>query len=155
MTVIAPTETDALWFLDAVARVSVSAAEGDGRLSVVELTAPRGSMPPLHADPEDETFYVLDGSVTVYAGDAAVRLGPGESLLVRKGVVHTYCAETHGVRMLVVGGGAFERFLRAVGREDLRAVPPSRAAADRITAIALEHGIDMFGPPGMLPSDLA
>ena len=41
-------ETDALRFLDSLARVRVSCEQGEGHVSVIELTAPRGSMPPLH-----------------------------------------------------------------------------------------------------------
>jgi quercetin dioxygenase-like cupin family protein len=115
MTTTAAT-TDTLWFFDSLVHVRVSREEGEGRLSVLEMTAPRGSMPPLHVHSEDETCYVLEGALTIFAGDRVERLTPGDSLLAPRGVPHTYVAESEGTRMLVVTEGEYERFVRAVGR---------------------------------------
>ena len=132
-------------------------------MSVLELTAPRGSMPPLHVHDEDETFYVLEGRATFYKGEDVVRLAAGDSLLAPSHVPHTFCAETEGLRMLVVGGGGFERLVRAVSRHDGNQPTPPASAATRpwreetadLVAIAGEHGINILDPPGMLPTDLA
>ena len=41
------------------------------------MTTPEGSMPPLHVHDEDESFYVLDGVITLYVGDQVVTLDAG------------------------------------------------------------------------------
>jgi quercetin dioxygenase-like cupin family protein len=154
-----PTET--LWLLDSLAQVRVSREEGDGHLSVVELTAPRGSMPPLHVHDEDETLYLLEGTLTLFAGERVTRLAAGDSALAPRGVPHTYVAEAEATRMLVVGEGGFERFLRAAGRPSEQPTlpptdgPPSAGELAEAAVAAAEHGIRFVGPPGMLPSDLA
>ncbi len=53
-----------------------------------------------HAD-TDETFIVLDGELRIDFRDGAVRIGPGEMFVVRKGVEHKPYAE-HEVKMLLV-----------------------------------------------------
>jgi len=42
---------------------------------------------------EDELFWVIEGAITVEFPDHAVRLGPGEMLLVPRGVEHRTAAE--------------------------------------------------------------
>ena len=67
-----------LWFLHNLATVHVN----EPTLSIVELSGAPGDTPPLHlhAD-EDETFYVLDGEVTLHiAGQDPVVLGAGNSV---------------------------------------------------------------------------
>jgi quercetin dioxygenase-like cupin family protein len=153
--------TEAFWFFDSLARVRVSRDEGEGRLSVIEMTAPRGSMPPLHVHSEDETSYVLEGALTIFAGERVERLAPGDSLLAPRGVPHTYVAEAEGTRMLVVTKGDFESFVRAVSRPAERETlppasdgPPSAEELEALGKVAAEYGIEFLGPPGMLPSDL-
>ena len=159
MTAIAA-ETTAIWFLDSLAEPRVSSGEGDGRLSVIEMTVPAGAMTPLHVHDEDESYYVLDGEVALYVGDEVSTLGRGDSFLAPRGVPHTFRPETE-LRMLVVTEGAFERFVRAVGRpaEFLAPppaldAPPSTELLDFVSREAARNGIEILGPPGMLPTDL-
>jgi mannose-6-phosphate isomerase-like protein (cupin superfamily) len=66
------------WWFGGRAEILVTAAQTGGGLSVIEVTDPPGERTPLHVHHrEDETFYVLEGSVTVEVGDAALALGPG------------------------------------------------------------------------------
>ena len=153
--------TDTLWYFDSLAQVRVSREEGAGRLSVIELTAPRGSMPPLHVHSEDETYYVLEGALTIFAGDRVERLKPGDSMLAPRDVPHTYVAESEGTRMLLVTEGEHEGFVRAVARPAEQETLPPAADAPRspeelaaIGQVADEYGIRLLGAPGMLPSDL-
>ena len=156
----AASETTAIWFLDSLAEPRVSSDEGDGRLSAIEMTVPAGAMTPLHVDDADESFYVLEGEVTFYAGDEVSTLERGASFLAPRGVPHTYRPETD-LRMLVVTDGGFERFVRSVGRpaEFLAPppaldAPPSPEVLDSVSREAARNGIEILGPPGMVPTDL-
>jgi quercetin dioxygenase-like cupin family protein len=162
MTTTAIAAPDTLWFFDSLAQIRVSHEEGDGRLSVVEMTAPRGSMPPLHVHAEDETFFVLEGAMTLYAGDRVERLSAGDSILAPRNVPHTFVVESDVARTLVVTEGDFERYVRAIGRPAESATlppplegPPSPDELAAVARIAAEYGIELIGPPGMLPTDLA
>ena len=61
------------WFFGMLAEVKASAADTGGQYTLLEVTAPPGLQTPLHVHyREDEGFYVLDGSVTIEVGEAAV-----------------------------------------------------------------------------------
>jgi mannose-6-phosphate isomerase-like protein (cupin superfamily) len=144
-----------LWFINALVTVRVPHDEGEDGISVLESLGPHGESPPLHIHHnEDETFHVLEGELRMRAGDADVRVGPGETVLARKGEAHTYRVESpEGARWLVITTrGDFERFVRAIGRPAERPEPPppeppTPEMADALAAAAREHGIELVGPP--------
>jgi quercetin dioxygenase-like cupin family protein len=153
---IAAHATERLWFMDTLVTVRVGHDQGDDGLSVLERLAPHGESPPLHVHrTQDELFHVLEGELRVRAGDADIRVGPGEALLAPKGVAHTYRVESpDGARWLVITtGGDFERFVREVSRQAARPGlpspqgPPTREQEDAFAAVARQHGIEFVGPP--------
>jgi quercetin dioxygenase-like cupin family protein len=145
-----------LWFLDTLATVRVPHDQGDDGISVIERLAPHGESPPLHTHlAEDETFAVLEGELRVRAGDADVRVGPGEALLAPKKTAHTYRVESpDGARwLLITARGDFERFMREVSRPAERPElpdpqgPPTPEQVEALAAAAGRHGIEFVGPP--------
>ncbi len=154
------TETQALWFGESLAEIRVSADEGDGETSIVEMTTPYGAMPPLRVHDEDQSFYVVEGEVTFFVGDEEIVAAAGDSLLARRGRPHTFRAESEEVRMLVVTKGGFERFVRSVSRPAAYRATPALAdpltpeEAGAVTRAAARHGVEILGPPGMLPTEL-
>ena len=70
---------------------------------------------------------------------------------------HTYRAGSEGARFLVTAGAQFEGFIRAVGRPAPEREPPTPAAPDpaELGRLAAAAGIEILGPPGMLPAELA
>jgi cupin domain len=98
---------------------------------------------------------VLEGELRLRAGDAELRLGPGDAAVGAAGVPHTYRVESaQGARWLVVTTrGDFERFVRAVSRPAERGElpaprgPPTGDRADALATAAREHGIELVGPP--------
>jgi len=155
---VSATRTDAIWFLDNLAHIRVSGDETEGRLALVEASARRGHMPPLHVHHEDdETFILLEGEISLYAGDSLVGLAtPGESALAPKDVPHTFRVESETARWLVAATPAgFERFVTAVGVPADEAVIPSDPvlpSPESLAETAAEFGIELLGPPGALPS---
>jgi quercetin dioxygenase-like cupin family protein len=154
-------QPDATWFLHDLVVVHVRGSQNGGRYALVEVTGPAGDQPPPHVHREqDEGFYVLEGELTLYTPDAEVVLGPGEFLNAVHGVPHSYRVTSPGpARWLVAASPAgFEEFVEAFGEPagELSLPPPSEEPpdVDRLVALAAEHGIDILGPPGMLPRDL-
>jgi quercetin dioxygenase-like cupin family protein len=141
------TNTEPLEFLHNVAQVHVDAELSGGAYALVELTGPKGDMPPLHLHTrEDEAFYVLEGRMTVFLADRMIELKAGESALAPRGVPHVYRVESDGARWLaLVSPAGFETFVRQV------ATTPGLGPAE-LTKIAAEYGIEILGPPGTLPS---
>ncbi len=148
------TETDALWFGESFAEIRVSAADGDGDVSIVETTTPHGAMPPLRVHDEDQSFYVLDGEVTFFVGDEVVRAAAVDVIVAPRGAPHTYRVESEQARWLTVSAhGDWERLVRSFSRpaatSDLPA-PAGRPTPEQAAALAaacLEHRIELVGPP--------
>ena len=154
-------ETRSIWFVDSHGTVHVSADETDGRISVVEVSAVKGQMPPLHVHrTDDEVFHVIEGELTLYVGGEVARVGAGETAFAPRDVPHTYRVESDGARWLGIGApGGLDRFFLAIGRPaGGEGPPPEPIAPDLDAAAELEREtgfrIELLGPPGALPSDL-
>jgi mannose-6-phosphate isomerase-like protein (cupin superfamily) len=146
-----------LWFIDNLVHIHVDSEQSGGTLALTELRSRRGEMPPLHVHHrDDETFYVVDGELSLFVGREHVILGPGQAALAPRGVPHSYRVESDEVRRLVTNTPAgFEAFIRAVAEpapvEELP--PPGRPLdAAALARAAAEVGIEILGPPGALPA---
>lgn len=148
--------TKQVWFLNTSVTFRVSQAENQDGVSVLEHRVPPGDSPPLHIHrTEDEIFCILEGEFRLKLKDAERRVGPGDTLVVRKGTPHTYRAVSpRGGRFLTVTvRGDFERFVRAQCRPAEHAGLPGRGAAPSPEAMqglseaARQHGIEIVGPP--------
>ena len=90
MTVATKTKQP-LWFIANRALVHVDGEESDGAYDLVEIAGRQGDMPPLHVHHEhDETFYVLEGRLSLHLPGRSVELDPGESFLAPRGVPHEH-----------------------------------------------------------------
>jgi quercetin dioxygenase-like cupin family protein len=145
-----------LWFIANLAEVLVDRDD----FSLVRMHAPAGDQPPLHVhEHEDEGFYVLEGSLTLWVGDAdPVTLVPGEFALAPHGIPHTYrVGDSRGLFLVTSTPGTFPAFLRAAGAPAARPELPVLEGppdGDRLATIAADHGITLLGPPGLLPTAL-
>jgi quercetin dioxygenase-like cupin family protein len=110
------------------------------------IDVPAGGMPPLHVHhTHDESFYVLEGTMTVFLPGREIELGPGDLAFGPRGVPHAYRVGDDPVRVLVASTPAgFERFVAEVAAGD-------QSDPARLAAVGAEHGIEILAPPGMLP----
>jgi quercetin dioxygenase-like cupin family protein len=108
--------------------------------------APRTG-PPLHYHEEqDDTFYVLEGLLTVQAGAEILDLGPGDFISIPPRMAHTFDNLHNGeefVRTINVmtPGGLFPAI------EDMARVPPGPEQADGIKEATRRRGTHIVGPP--------
>jgi quercetin dioxygenase-like cupin family protein len=153
--------TKPLWFFDELVHIRVSRDDTGDRFSVLEVAVPPASPPPLHVHhTEDEAFYVLEGSARFHVGGEVHDAKSGDALLVRKGTPHTFFAGDEGARFLVTSSpGDFERFVVAAGRPAEASElpppapgPPTAEEQEAMGRLAAEHGSEILGPPGALPS---
>jgi mannose-6-phosphate isomerase-like protein (cupin superfamily) len=148
------------WFVDRIAETALGTAAGPAG-ALVEREAPRrGLMPPLHARSQDETYHVLAGELIFFVGDEVVPARAGDVVIAPRGVPRTYRVESDGARWLVLtrltSVARFEDFGRALAEplDDVESGWPSADEEAALAGIACVNGIDLLGPPGMLPSDL-
>ncbi len=151
------TTAQPLWFIDNLVYVHIDGKDSGGAYSLVESSAARNSMPPLHVHHrDDETFYVLDGEMRLFVGDRELVLTAGHAALAPRGVAHTYRVESDRARFIVVNSPAgFEQFVRAASEPaPSDELPPADRPADpaALAQAAADYGIEILGPPGMLPT---
>jgi mannose-6-phosphate isomerase-like protein (cupin superfamily) len=109
-------------------------ADGEGTFSLSDTRLPPGYQgPPLHHhETYVDSFYVLEGTLTVEVDDEALDAPPGSFVLVPPGTAHTFStAGDEPVRTLnLMAPGGFEEYLRDVARTAADSAPdPQRLAA--------------------------
>jgi quercetin dioxygenase-like cupin family protein len=141
-----------LWFLGTLAIVRLPGEASGGRFSLIEFLFPAGASPPLHTHPVDESYIVLDGSLTIVAGTDRCILGPGGALVVPKGVAHTFRVDSDTARVLVLStpAGLEEMVRDAAVPATAATLPPPltpRPSPDELAAVFARHGQVNLGPP--------
>ena len=136
------------WFFGMLAEVKASAADTDGRYTLVEITAPPGLQAPLHVHyREDEGFYVLDGTAMILVGEETVELGPGQHAFGPRDIPHRFTVGPDGARMIwVLTPGRFEDFVAEVSvpAETPTVPPPSVVPPENAAEIVLRHGNELL-----------
>jgi quercetin dioxygenase-like cupin family protein len=154
-----------LWFLGTLVRPKLDGADTGGRFALWEGVLPRGAAPPLHSHPQDETFYVLEGDVTVWLVEPelaegrewvearARRCGAGAAVFAAAGTAHSFRVESDTARMLFLSTPAgIEEYVAALaepaGWPWLQPPPDGpRVPAERLAAVERELGVVRHGPP--------
>jgi quercetin dioxygenase-like cupin family protein len=146
-------QTEPLWFLGTLARVLLDGDQTGERFAVLEVLLPKGASPPVHSHPQDETFYILDGEVTVWVEEQPRRCNAGALAFAPADAPHSFRAESDTARMLVISTPAgIERYVRALGEPAewpwLQAPADGpRVPVERIEAVERELGVVRHGPP--------
>jgi quercetin dioxygenase-like cupin family protein len=147
-----PGQGEQLWFVGTLATIRVPGEAVDDRYALIEFLFPRGASPPLHTHPQDESYIVLEGRLTVQAGERRFELGAGGTAAVPMGVPHTFRVDSETARILVLSTPAgLERFVRAGGvAAGAPTLPPPEAprpSAEELARIFEAHGQVNVGPP--------
>jgi mannose-6-phosphate isomerase-like protein (cupin superfamily) len=149
---IAPGEGRRIWFTNNLMTLKATSETTGGAYSLVEAVAPAGSGPPLHVHSrEDETFFVLEGTLTVWCGDETFTAGPGAHVFLPRGIPHTFAVEGgRPARILgMVTPGGFEGYFVAIGRPaESDGLPPAGPVdVGRLMSVGEEFGVEIVGPP--------
>jgi len=146
------TGAELLWFLGTLVRILLDGAATDGRFALIELTLPLGAAPPMHKHPQDETFYVLDGELTMFVGDSRETCRAGATVYTPGGSPHGWRVESDTARMLILSTPAgLEEYFRALAQPAaypwLQPPPDGpRVPAERIAEVERSHGVIRLGP---------
>jgi len=155
--VLGPGEGTPVWFLGNLMVVKATARSTNGAYGLLESLIPAGASPPLHVHyREDESFWVLDGALTIRCGAETYRATAGSYVFLPRGVPHTFRvdgdAPARMLTLLTPGGG--EAFFVEGGRpaERMTLAPEGRPDLARLQKVALEFGSEFVGPPLPPPS---
>ena len=127
----------------------VTGAQSDGAYFILEAVVPPGGGPPPHIHHrEHESFYLLDGTVSLRVADQTMRASQGDFAHIPRGTVHTFRNDgATDARMLVVFSPAgMEKYMEEVFEpvRDRSAAPPpiTEALLARMVAAAEKHGVE-------------
>jgi quercetin dioxygenase-like cupin family protein len=150
------TTSEPLWFLGTLVRPKLTGEQTGGRFALWEGVLPRDAAPPLHSHPQDETFYVLEGTVLAWAGEPVEEpqaCGEGAAVFVPGGTPHAFRVVSDTARMLFISTPAgIENFVHALAEPAAWPwLPPPpdgpRVSTERLAAVEREHGVVRFAPP--------
>jgi quercetin dioxygenase-like cupin family protein len=140
------------WFLGTLATIRLPGEASDGRFALIEFLFPHGASPPLHTHPQDESYVVLEGELTLVAGEQRERLEAGSAAVVPMDVPHTFRVDSDGARVLVLSTPAgLERMVHdasvPAGAATLPPPDTPRPSPEELVAIFRAHGQENLGPP--------
>jgi mannose-6-phosphate isomerase-like protein (cupin superfamily) len=138
-------------FLSLPTWIRASGAATGGTFSLIEQLIPPGFASPWHVHHnEDESFYVIDGKVTVVVADRSVTLNTGDYAFGPRGIPHGFRIEgTRPARVLLMtNGGTFAEFVREVSQPAGATMAPGPTEADlqKLVAAAETYGLSILGP---------
>lgn len=144
-----PTLTDAdegrtFRMLGTTMRLMATAAETDGRFTVLEQVTPPGWGPPRHVHSrEDEIVYVLEGTYEISVGAECRAVSAGACAVLPRGIPHGFrnVGTTPGRLLAVNTPGGLEEYFLTIGK---CSPPPSPV---QLVAIAKPYGLTLL-PPG-------
>jgi mannose-6-phosphate isomerase-like protein (cupin superfamily) len=119
--------------------------DNEGRFDFLVSEVPFGAGPDLHVHAtQEDTFYVIDGVLTVQLGDKIVELGHGDFGTAPPGVPHSF-TNTRADRVckainLMTPGIGFDRY---IGQIDKVAATGDQRALNRLHA---QYGVTVVGP---------
>src|SRR6476659_8344040 len=137
---VAPLEGDAIWFNGALQNVKLPGAFGDDALCVVEGTSTAGRATPLHTDPSNETFYVLEGELRFHVDGREYPAPAGQTITVRRGVRHAFIVVSPAAR-------AVSRCARASRNAGTSAIAVAPKAHQYVCANAAATWASSGAPP--------
>lgn len=134
--------------------LKVRDAMTSGAFSIHDNVIPAGSpgpRPHRHRDHE-ETFYVLEGELTVRAGEQIVRAPVGSFVVIPRGTLHqpaNLSPQPTRVLLIFSPGGMDQFFVEAAeGRHPLQARPSDPATLKRLEAFTAKYGYEFGEWPG-------
>jgi quercetin dioxygenase-like cupin family protein len=145
-----PGEGELRWMGQTSTYFLATGEQTGGAFCLVDEHASRGESVPLHRHPEDmESFYVLEGELTLYLGDQPGARAPAGSFAhLPGGTVHGFRVESGRARYLILTTPRHGQFYRAI---TLASRPGGLPPLDSIQGSQIEqasrdYGVEFIGP---------
>ena len=144
-----------VWWKTGRVTVKTGPEQTGGAFSQIEVEDPLGGGPPLHVHHnEDETFYILEGSVTMFVGGERIDLEAGDYCFGARNVPHAYLVRSERARMLVtISPSGSEQLFVSLGIPVTGAEPPTDSVLPpmpEMVRLFAGYGAEILGPPPSL-----
>ena len=147
-----PNEGRTIAVVGDIYRFLATGEDTDGRYATWEAIVPPGSGPPPHIHSrEEESFFVLEGEITIQVGDErfVAKVGTFANMPVSR--LHSFKNETDkNARMIIsIAPAGLEKMFFEVGQQlapDGTAPPPSKAEIERMLSVAPKYGVKIKVP---------
>src|ERR1700759_1240423 len=138
------------WIKDSSLEILVDSAASGGQVLIMRSDTEQGHGVPVHVHQrEDEIFLLLNGTLTVWAGDQRRDLATGSVAVLPKGNPHTYfvTSPTATIQEVLPPGGC-EQVFRDAGWDRSTPQPDGWACTpDAVTTSMAKAGCTILGPP--------
>ena len=145
-----PEEAELRWMGETFTYFLATGDETGDALALVDEQGKRGDSVPLHRHPDDmESFYVLEGELTLYVGEqAGVRAPAGSFAHLPGGTVHGFRIESESARYLIFTTPRHGEFYRAITLASRPGgLPPAESIEGaRIKQASKDYGVEFIGP---------
>ncbi|HEY7169990.1 MAG TPA: quercetin 2,3-dioxygenase [Vicinamibacterales bacterium] len=143
---------EAIWFLRNRMSVKATAASTGGAFGLLESVIAPGFSPPLHVHHrEDESFYILEGEVTLKCGEQQFRATAGAFVFLPRHVPHSFVVEgDRPARMLTLltPGGGEGVFIDGGRPPEHDGLPPATPPdIEALKQVSVRYGAEIVGPP--------
>jgi quercetin dioxygenase-like cupin family protein len=132
----------------------VSPAQTEGAFALMEMVLPRGAEPPLHLHTyEDETFYLLEGTLLFRIGDTETEVNPGEAVFAPRMVPHLFKILSNQARFItLISPGKFWEYFMEFSTPSTgelvvtppQGPPPAEFIAHLISRMQSSYGITLI-----------
>jgi quercetin dioxygenase-like cupin family protein len=147
-----PGAGEAIWFLNSHMTIKATGESTRGGYGLIESVIPPGFSPPMHVHHrEDESYYVLDGELTVRCGDETYSATAGSYVFLPRDVPHTFVVEGDKPARwltLTTPGGGEGFFIDASRPAESEGLPPQAPVdIDLLRRVSSTYGNEIVGAP--------
>jgi len=143
----------AYWGPGSLMRYLVTGKETGGAFFAAEISVPPGGGPPPHIHHrEDESFHIIEGSLTIRVGGNTLTASPGDFAFLPRGVVHSFknTGDVVAKALVFVTPAGLEGYFAEVfdPATDRSAAPPppSKELIARALAASQKYGLKLLPP---------
>ncbi|MBD2460811.1 quercetin 2,3-dioxygenase [Oscillatoria sp. FACHB-1407] len=145
MTVLRSQEGQTLQVLSDRVCIKLKSASSANRMAVMSVEVPPGGFVPPHThDKEEESYFMLEGTMTMQLDNQEWMLEPGDFVHVPANTIHGYSNHSdQSIRFLAWSvGGAVDEFFTEMS-ENIQTMPDD---LPKMPAILEKYGIQMIDP---------
>jgi quercetin dioxygenase-like cupin family protein len=145
LKVVPPGEGHTLMVVGGRFTFKASGEDTGGAYALIEMLLPPGGGPPLHLhEREEESFYILEGTLQFQVGDDSLTAGPGAYVKTPRGVPHALknVGTTPARALVLVTPAGIEKYFEEIGQSEGEV--PSDKSLEKAKAIAPQYGITLL-----------